>query len=217
MWNSLCHIWLCGLTLVAMWDEPWVYDTPTWFTEWPGIEMNDAMKFMYQWYIAYTIYSFLDIIFSTSARQKDFSQMMVHHSTTFFLCTFSFYFGFHRVGAVMMFIHDISDPPMEIAKLFLYTGYQQMADLTFVFFALVFAYTRIWLYPRHVLTAVWFYGPRTFPDGTRADWLFYIVCSALLALLALHVFWIWLIGVIIFKALRDGNVEGDVRDEMEDE
>ncbi|KAJ3343863.1 hypothetical protein HDU93_005146 [Gonapodya sp. JEL0774] len=206
-----------SVTLLAMRDQSWVFDTPRWFTEWPNMECDYMMKLMYQMYTAYTIYSWLDIIFSKTARQKDFAQMMVHHSTTFFLCTFSFYFGFHRVGAVIMFIHDVSDPAMEVAKIALYNGYQTVADGLFLNFAVTFIYTRVWLYPRYVLTTVWLYGPRTFPDGSPAEWLFYIVCAALLALLALHIFWAWLILVMIVKAVREGNVEGDVRDEMEDD
>lgn len=41
-----------------------------------------------------------------------------------------------------MLVHDIADPIMEIAKLFLYHGYKRLADLFFLIFAVVFVVTR---------------------------------------------------------------------------
>jgi hypothetical protein len=40
---------------------------------------------------------------------------------------------------------------------------------------------------------------------------------ALLILLALHIFWSSIIVTMVFKALRDGSVKGDVRDQHFDE
>lgn len=40
---------------------------------------------------------------------------------------------------------------------------------------------------------------------------------ALCTLLALHIFWSAIIVSMVFKALRDGSVKGDVRDQHFDE
>jgi hypothetical protein len=48
--------------------------------------------------------------------------MMVHHATTIFLLGFATYYGFCRAGAVIMLIHDCSDPALEFAKTCFYAG-----------------------------------------------------------------------------------------------
>jgi len=48
--------------------------------------------------------------------------MMLHHATTMFLLAFATYYGFCRAGAVIMLIHDCSDPALEFAKTCFYAG-----------------------------------------------------------------------------------------------
>lgn len=112
-----------------------------------------------------------------------------------------------------------------------------MADLFFAAFALVFIVSRDILYPLHVIIPTWYvlawsrlweksddcfsisrkYAPTEFPDGTPDPGLVYVIMAALLTLLALHVFWSSIILKMVVKAVRDGNVKGDVRDQHFDE
>ncbi len=77
--------------------------------------------------------------------------MVVHHIVTLTLITMSYLMGFQRIGMIVIFLHDCSDPFMEIAKCALYTGYLKVANVAFAGFASVFYYSRLWLYPQRVI------------------------------------------------------------------
>jgi hypothetical protein len=50
-------------------------------------------------------------------RRKDFLQMSAHHVVTILLLTLSFAASHMRVGAVVIVLHNISDPFLQFAKL----------------------------------------------------------------------------------------------------
>jgi sphingoid base N-palmitoyltransferase len=49
-------------------------------------------------------------------KRSDFWQHFVHHLVTMALITLSWVTNFVRMGTLVMLIHDISDVPLEIAK-----------------------------------------------------------------------------------------------------
>lgn len=55
--------------------------------------------------------------------------MLIHHTTTIFLIITSYLWGFHRIGCVILLLHDMSDPFMEVAKASLYAGAQLVHPL----------------------------------------------------------------------------------------
>ena len=46
--------------------------------------------------------------------------MFFHHLVTMILVGCSYLLGYFRIGVIVMILHDISDPIMEIAKIFHY-------------------------------------------------------------------------------------------------
>lgn len=83
-----------------------------------------------------------------------------------------------------MIIHDVSDPLLELAKLFNYTALDSLANVVFAAFMGTFIYTRTYIFPRHiVLTArrhSYLNDAFPFINGTLG--CFY-------ALWALHIYW----------------------------
>jgi ceramide synthetase len=68
------------------------------------------------------IYAFLMMPFEPRQKVSDYIALIVHHSATLCLLYFSYILGYFRVGMVIAFLHDLSDPFMEIAKIALYSG-----------------------------------------------------------------------------------------------
>ena len=60
--------------------------------------------------------------FEAKQKKSDYIALMIHHSSTLGLLWVSYIYSFHRIGAVIAFLHDLADPWMEIAKLTLYWG-----------------------------------------------------------------------------------------------
>ena len=49
-------------------------------------------------------------------RRSDMVEMTIHHIVTLVLISFSWVTGFVRIGSIVMLVHDISDVPLELAK-----------------------------------------------------------------------------------------------------
>ena len=67
--------------------------------------------------------------FEAKQTKADYMALFVHHSSTLFLLWVSYIYSFHRIGTVIAFLHDLADPWMEVAKLVLYTGNNQVMHL----------------------------------------------------------------------------------------
>ncbi len=84
-----------------------------------------------------------------------------------------------------------------------------MCDAAFAFFALTFGFSRIYLYPRHVLFSVVAYAEK-FP-------FFLCFLGLLAALQVLHIIWFGTIAKMVYSALTSGKVEKDARSDSEEE
>lgn len=132
--------------------------------------------------------------------------MIVHHVLTNGLLFFSFAVRYHRIGVIVLFLHDISDVFLEFSKLcvaFKSRGgkYHLMPDILSVVgvscFALVWLYCRLYLYPLKVLFSC---GCDARPVLPAAP--FYFFFNAMLwALFFMNIWWftfiVWLLVRII--------------------
>lgn len=138
--------------------------------------------------------------------------MLFHHFVTMALVAGSYLLGYYRVGVITMILHDMSDPIMEIAKIFHYGKNETMANVFFVLFAGVFFYTRDYLFPAFVVLNCMYVtleSRELYPYGME--------CSVfLLCLQGLHVFWSSLILKMVGEAVVGGGVQGDTREDKDD-
>jgi len=174
-------------------------------------------RLLYIWemglYIHFLGFQFIDTI------RKDFLEMFIHHIATFSLLVFSLICGYYRIGVLVLFMHDISDVFLEASKLFLYSEAKlpvvkiPLADIGFVIFALSFLIFRLVLYPWKVVYPL---PTNVIPNHGGSDWgVSYYFVGFLLILQALHIYWFYLISVMICKFVLKGNVEGDIRSDSE--
>ena len=92
------------------------------------------MELSFYWSLS--ISQFFDV------RRKDFLEMMIHHNATILLMMFSWTDHFTRIGTLVMILHDMADPLLELAKMFRYVNYQRTCDSIFGVFSLVWVITR---------------------------------------------------------------------------
>ncbi|KAI9096938.1 TLC domain-containing protein [Phlyctochytrium arcticum] len=175
----------------------------------PGM-MSDLVKFYYKLGFSSYLYASIHIFFEP--RQKDFPIMVTHHIVTLALIFLSYFWPMYRVGCVILFLHDCSDPIMELAKMALYSGKSKAADGLFALFAAVFIYTRNWLFPVYIIRSCYDF---TFGDPLNPPHLFnparlsvYFLCI----LEAFHIYWASLIVKMAKKAIMDKGVSDDMRD-----
>jgi len=139
--------------------------------------------------------------------------MFIHHLATISLMVLSWTCHLHRIGSVVLLLHDFADHWLELAKLGRYTKYQKLCDTGFVMFSLTWVYTRLAYFPTIVI----------FSTSLEAGQIlqmfpaYYVFNFLLTLLLILHLLWGYFILKVAYKALTVEDVVGDTRSQDEDE
>lgn len=146
-------------------------------------------------YWALTFSQFFDI------KRKDFWQMFIHHIVTLLLLSLSWVCNLHRVGSLVLAVHDCADIFLEAAKITKYANYQKLCDCIFAVFTIIWIVTRLGFFPRIIYSSS-VEAPQILPMFPA----YYIFNSLLILLLCLHVAWTYLILKIAHSSLKAGQV-----------
>lgn len=139
-------------------------------------------------------------------KRKDFWQMFVHHVLTLTLIALSWICNLHRIGSLVLLVHDCADIFLEAAKSLKYANLQKACDIIFGIFTVTWVITRLMLYPRIIYSSS-VEAPQILPMYP----VYYIFNSLLMALLVLHLIWSYMILQIVIQTIRVGQMDGDVR------
>lgn len=224
----------------VLFNQAWVWPSAQWWTGGPSARGGDARMTMrndfrvfYLLYCARYIAGLISVFMEH--KRKDFLEMVIHHSATALLVAASYYAGFNRIGGVVMVLLDVGDPPLHIAKVCRYLAidadqkevngkYQTGADVWFVIFAIIFAVTRVGMYPYCVWSASVEAGQVWGNVANTNDLLLLpyhgvpeIICVALLVILMLlQFFWFGLLLKAAWGIIVNGKVE-DIRSDSDSE
>lgn len=193
----------------VLWDKPYLKDTMHTLYNYP----HHPVKSEEWWYYNIELGFYISLTFTqfVETKRKDFWQMFVHHIVTILLLALSWSCNFHRIGALVLAIHDVADVPMEGAKLAKYCRKQRLADFLFAIFTLTWIYSRCYLLPTRVLYYTSYKG-LSIIDFFPA---YYIFNGLLCLLQLLHIAWTVLIMRIVVDALQNDGMR-DLRSEDED-
>ncbi|ETO08204.1 ceramide synthase 2, partial [Reticulomyxa filosa] len=129
---------------------------------------------------------------------KDFWVMLTHHILTIVLIICSYGWGYLRVGAVIMWVHDWSDPILNIAKLFRYCGLENVSSFLFAILILSWIGTRLLFFLTHCVFAVAF----AMPKDTYYEPFHHIFFQVpLYFLYILHWYWLYLMLSVMMNAI----------------
>ena len=220
------QVWY-SMSLFLWWrclgHHPWLQDLSTCFShdsatglpsETGGVGPRIALEFKFiylfelAWYISGAISLLLD------PKKKDFKQMALHHFATIVLIAGSAWNGQYQVGAVVYFLHNISDPFLHWAKLLNYLGSELPCNLAFVGYMLSFGITRLLYYP-YLMYTVEFHGPGPGGRGGPNTWSECILIRFLVLLFPIHVFWFSIIVKVAHRSLTAGAPVKDSRSDDE--
>jgi hypothetical protein len=197
--------------------EPMVVDTNDAWKGWPHHAVTDAMLTLY----VLELGAYFHQLLWTEVKRKDAIEMILHHVVTIFLIGFSYMINMLRIGSLIIVLHDCADVFLETAKVFNYInkiGKRAWAstycDILFGCFALVFFITRLYIYPCYIIYSIWYEAGANL-NGWWGGLYPYTVF--ILILQVLHIYWFYLIAVMIYKLIIKGSVEKDERSDDEDE
>ncbi|XP_065181644.1 ceramide synthase 6-like [Sycon ciliatum] len=220
-WRFMGYTSLLIFGYWALKDTDYFMDTTKCWTNYPHETVPVRVFWFYMLELAF--YASLTCSHFFDTRRKDFWEMLIHHFATITLIMFSFSVKHIAIGSLIMFVHDIADPWLEIAKAFSYTrvessgksssrsSAQSFVDVLFAIFAVVFWVTRLYVFPRYLIYSVWVESLEIL-----GFWPFrYVFLTLLNLLLVLHCFWSYLILVVVSKAFQEGKVGEDSRSDDE--
>mmetsp|Transcript_69250 Transcript_69250/g.122517 ORF Transcript_69250/g.122517 Transcript_69250/m.122517 type:complete len:334 (+) Transcript_69250:68-1069(+) len=152
--------------------------------------------------------------------KKDHWEMVFHHAVTSALISLSYAHWHLRIGVIVMMLHNLFDPWLNIAKCahYAFSGtLHVMADISFAVGAVTFLASRLVMYPRAIYFA-WTHC------GLPGEFILWDASADELALKLLlcflypiHVFWFYLILKVAKQAIFSGSVQKDERSDSEDE
>lgn len=151
--------------------------------------------------LGYHLYSLIAHV--TGPIRKDFMEFLLHHLITILLIFTGYFLNFIPISGMISMIHDISDIFIYLSKTFVDTPFDK---ITLTFYACImvsFAYTRLYVYPFHLLyNCLWF-------NTTTKDDIpgFYLMCVITHVLLLLHIYWYILLAKLGYDFATTGKAK----------
>ncbi|XP_036227975.1 ceramide synthase 6 isoform X1 [Bactrocera oleae] len=203
-WRCIYYSYSFTFGIIVLWDKDWFWDIKHCWYGYPHQSISSDIWWYYMismaFYWSLTVTQFIDV------KRKDFWQMFVHHMVTLLLMALSWVCNLHRVGSLVLVVHDCADIFLEAAKLTKYAKYQKLCDFIFAIFTVVWILTRLGFFPRIIYSSS-VEAPNILPMFPA----YYIFNTLLISLLFLHVVWTYLILKIVVDSLQKGLMSGDIR------
>lgn len=190
-------------------DKDYLYDTSLTIIGYPKHYMPSEIHWYYVIELGYYLSELFWVFYGV--RRSDFKVLVVHHMATIGLLSFSYMTNHHRIGAIILGLHDIADCWMESAKMFKYLNRHRFAEVLFSIFVGVWIITRLTYFPFWVIHAVFKYG---YPESGIYP-VYALIVGWLLLLQFMHVYWFCLIMNIVLQLKTKGEATQDCRSDSE--
>lgn len=135
-------------------------------------------------------------------KHPDFWEMLLHHTLTCFLVSFSYVLNYTRIGSLVMLLHGATDIFIYFSKAVVDTANVRLIIVSYVSLVAAYAWFRIYVFPAYVMRSAWIESLGQ--NGRQlAGWGF--LNFALCILLLLHMYWFGLIIRIGASFRRTGE------------
>jgi len=181
-------------------------------------EMPTEIYFVYLIQMSFYVHSVYGTLYVDMWR-KDSIVMLIHHFLTIILIGFSYAARYHKIGLLVMFLHDVSDIALEFAKCSNYMKTRdnkidhvadRLATIGFVFFASTWFWFRLYWFPLKVLYSASYGAALHIEQGIPFYYLFNFL---LWFLFSLHLYWFLFIVILSLKIMT-GSIK-EVEDTRE--
>lgn len=210
-WNFIFYFGAFLYGLKTLWNKPWFSETKNCWKDWPHQHVSNDVYIFYL--IELSFYWSMSFTLLVEKKKKDFIIMIVHHTATIVLIYFSWVCNFVRIGTLIILVHDAVDYWMSAAKLAKYAKKQNLCELLFVIFVIVWFITRLWIYPFRLLYSLT-YEIHDHVEPFQSHTLFKTMAYILQML---HIVWTYMILRIALQKLFTGHINHDVRSDTESE
>ncbi|KAG7382866.1 Ceramide synthase 6 [Phytophthora pseudosyringae] len=182
---------------------------------------SSALKYYFMVQLGYHLHSLLFMVFFSPIR-NDFVEMLLHHVATIILIGGSYLANYTAFGALVVFTHDLGDVTGYGIKSIVDTDNTPLVALMYLVLLASWAYTRLFVFPCHLIYSSMIELPQKHPDIVGA--FVHPMNAMLCMLMVLHVYWYFLFLVMGYALVNKGvaediqhKVEGPSEDEVEEE
>lgn len=132
----------------------------------------------------------------------DFWDMLLHHTVTIFLVSFSYVLNYVRVGSLVMFLHGSTDIFIYFSKVIVDTTNVRLMAISYFALVISYAWFRIFVFPMYVMRSAWIESIHDDKiEPTAWGFLNFSLCTLLL----LHMYWFGLIIKIGMNFKKTGE------------
>ena len=210
-WNLLIRGSAFLIGLISLWNKPWLLDTKYTWIDWPRQNVSTDIYCFYL--IEMAKYLQLSIGMLIYQRKNDFWISFTHHLCTLILMYFCWVLNFVRIGALIMFVHDTSDPWLDLTKMMVYCKKKRLSEILFVIFVLLWILSKDIIYPVVLLYSTTIEAPKYLPV---TKFVFISFNVFLYILLLVQIVWTFTLLKVIVKKMKGGELK-DARSDSENE
>ena len=211
-WQVLFYTAASLWGIYSLWRKPYLWVTVNCWVGWPKQHVETDIFTLYLIELSF-YWSLLFAMVFGKDYHKGKKEMVLHHIITILLIYFSWAVNMVRVGSLVILVHDIADPWINLVKMAKYVKWDRTAEVLFTIFMIIWIVSRLFVYPLWVLnaSAIEIYD---YVISWPAYWIFN---GLLVFLQILHIWWTYLLLSIAFQQLTTRDVEKDSRSESDPE
>jgi len=227
-WYSTFYPISAGVLYYILSQQIWWTQPELMFINRPHFDDIQSLRYFYGIQVGYYLQLLINLVF-IDEWLDDFWEMFLHHVITLILIVFSYCVLYHRLGSMILLIHDFVDIFLYVAKAFHDAGFQTVANILFIGFVIALPVVRLWYFGVHLIIPVFALPdfPKSFfydvagANGFIVNGLCYkgscisvwLTCAyAVCILWCLHLYWFYRTLLLLWKTIKNsGNVPGDPR------
>jgi len=169
---------------------------------WEGFPYSAVTEPVKRYYLLELSYHAHSLVFHLfSAHRNDFVEMTLHHICAVVLVTFSYFANWVRVGALVLFLHDLADVTAYAVKAVVDTRFTALTLSAYGALLAVWGYTRLYVFPFFVIRE----AVPPVPEGESASFAWSTSYCMLLVLQGLHIYWYILFLIMGYRFAVSGK------------
>ncbi|KAL0481935.1 ceramide synthase [Acrasis kona] len=148
-WFTVYYLFAVVAGITILWNSSWLWSLDKCYDEFPDDHMNETLpglEFYYILGLAFYTQALFGLVF-VDEKMKDFNEMFAHHICTILLISISKIGRAHRIGSLILLLHDSVDIFLYSAKATNELRLKTLADTLFGLFAVTFFLLRLVYFP----------------------------------------------------------------------
>jgi len=223
-------VYYVAATLLGWWvlvDKPWVPGiiipgasgdvANCWKNFWTQYNDDFGVRMYYMVSLGYAFQSLVYLIIRK--HRRDFLEMALHHALEIALITYSFIYGYIRIGTLVLMVHDVGDIAVNTSRCLNDASFKKPAIISFICLIVSWIWFRLYLFPAYIIHSTMFDAYHYISEGATSVvhnegyWFFNIM---LILLFVLHIFWFAMFMKMGFNILFKNKCEDEINDVIND-